>query len=144
MIVSTGTIMNSTWGHSITSSQYNIDSSNPNLQFTGTDRWLAYSGPVLAPNGYYYFIPGTARCPIKIDSKTTISGSNTNFQSSAFTLITKSSVTENDYFLGPKFRFNNYGAAKVDLAIYGFEELKIIFFISFIKINDLINESKTI
>jgi hypothetical protein len=103
MIVSTGTVMNSTWGHSITSSQYIIDSTNPNLQFTGTDRWATYTNYVLAPNGCYYGIPGTARCPIKIDPKTSISGSNTNFQSSTFTLITKSSVTGDDYFL-PDYR----------------------------------------
>jgi hypothetical protein len=103
MIVSTGTIMNSTWGHSITSSQYIIDSTNPNLQFASSDVWGTYNHYVLAPNGCYYGIPGSARCPIKIDPKTSISGSNTNFQSSTFTLITKSSVTGNDYFL-PDYR----------------------------------------
>lgn len=119
MIVSTGTVMNSTWGHSITSSTYVIDSSDPNLQFTGTDVWATYPHYILAPNGCYYGIPGTARCPIKIDPKTSISGSNTNFQSSTFTLITKSSVTGNDYFL-PSFKDVNPAYSNSPWQKYGF------------------------
>jgi hypothetical protein len=119
MITSTGTIMNSTWGHSITSSQYIIDSSNPNLQFTGNTAWGSYNHYVLAPNGCYYGIPGTARCPIKIDPKTSISGSNTNFQSSTFTLITKSSVTGNDYFL-PDYRDLSPLSTSLAIQKYGY------------------------
>jgi len=119
MITSTGTIMNSTWGHSITSSQYIIDSSNPNLQFTGNIAWGSYNHYVLAPNGCYYGIPGTARCPIKIDPKTSISGSNTNFQSSTFTLITKSSVTGNDYFL-PDYRDLSPPSTTLAIQKYGY------------------------
>jgi len=91
MIVSTGTIMNSTWGYTLKNDTLNLPiATDPNLVFAGSGNWLPITNWVKAPNGNYYSIPGTQRTVLKYTPNSSISGSNTNYETGSFTVLSAS------------------------------------------------------
>jgi hypothetical protein len=91
MIVSTGTIMNSTWGYTLKNDTFNLPiTANPNLAFAGSANWLPITNFIKAPNGNYYSVPGTQRTVLKYTPNFSISGSNTNYETGSFTILSAS------------------------------------------------------
>jgi len=89
MIVSTGTIMNSTWGYYITSSVLTTSPANTQT-WSGTTAWSSWFTPTLAPNGHMYMAPGTATCVIKVISGS-VNSSTSNYSTSTIQFISASS-----------------------------------------------------
>jgi len=91
MIVSTGTIMNSTWGYYLTSSNITPTASNIPGWSNNSQRWDSWLAPTLAPNGHLYSAPGTATCVLKVKSGS-INLASTNYSSTTVEFITASSA----------------------------------------------------
>lgn len=89
MIVSTGTIMNSTWGYAITSSILTVAPANTQ-GWNGTNSWASWNRPALAPNGHMYMAPGTSTCVIKIITGS-VNSSTSNYSTSTIEFISASS-----------------------------------------------------
>jgi len=91
MITSTGTIMNSTWGYHLTSSNITPTASNIPSWNNSSGRWESWLSPTLAPNGHMYAAPGTATCVLKVKSGS-LNSNLTNYSSTTIEFITASSA----------------------------------------------------
>lgn len=91
MIVSTGTVMNSIWGYTLKPDSVNIPYSlDANLTYPYSAQWLPITAWIKAPNGSYYSIPGQQRTVVKYTPNSSISGSNQNYETGSFTVLSAS------------------------------------------------------
>jgi hypothetical protein len=121
MIAITGPILSSTWGYTTKYDSIALPIlTDPNLSYTNSTNWLPISNWVKAPNGSYYSIPGQQRTVIKYTPNSSISGSNQNYETGSFTIISKSLDDGLPYYLQDGGEKYGHGVLAQNGKIYAF------------------------